>query len=53
MGINDITQSKIVAFAEALDTSPAYLMGWEEEKKTTDNDGLSEEEKAFLEGIIE
>ena len=27
-GINDITQSKIEAFAEALHTTPAYLMGW-------------------------
>ena len=24
----DISQSKIVAFARALSTSPAYLMGW-------------------------
>lgn len=30
MGINDITQSKIVAFAKALDTTPSYLMGWED-----------------------
>lgn len=27
--INDITQSKIVAFADALDTTPAYLTGWD------------------------
>jgi len=27
-GINDIVQSKVIAFAEALDTTPAYLMGW-------------------------
>lgn len=27
-GVNDITQSKIVAFAEALETTTAYLMGW-------------------------
>lgn len=27
--INDITKSKIVAFADALDTTPAYLMGWD------------------------
>lgn len=33
LGINDIPQSKIVKFAEVLDTSTAYLMGWEEEKK--------------------
>lgn len=30
MGINDITQSKVVAFAQALNTTPAYLMGWED-----------------------
>lgn len=29
-GVNDIVQSKIIAFAEALNTTPAYLMGWEE-----------------------
>ena len=27
-GINDITQTKIVEFAKALDTTPSYLMGW-------------------------
>lgn len=30
MGVNDITQSKIIAFAKALKTTPSYLMGWEE-----------------------
>jgi transcriptional regulator with XRE-family HTH domain len=34
-GVNDITQSKIVAFAEALKTTPAYLMGWDEEEPPT------------------
>ena len=29
-GENDITQSKIVAFAKALGVKPTYLMGWEE-----------------------
>lgn len=33
-GKNDIVQSKVVAFAEALDTTPAYLMGWEDEENT-------------------
>ncbi len=28
MGINDISQKKIIAFANALNTTPAYLMGW-------------------------
>ena len=27
-GTNDIVQSKVVEFAKALKTSPAYLMGW-------------------------
>ena len=31
--VNDITQSAVVKFAEVLDTSIAYLMGWEEIKK--------------------
>ena len=28
-GVNDIPQSKIQAFATALQTTPAYLMGWD------------------------
>lgn len=31
-GVNDIVQSKVLAFAEALSTTPAYLMGWEEKQ---------------------
>lgn len=30
-GKADIPQSKIAAFADALETTPAYLMGWEEQ----------------------
>jgi transcriptional regulator with XRE-family HTH domain len=30
-GLADLTQSKIVAFAEVLHTTPRYLMGWTEE----------------------
>lgn len=30
-GTNDIVQSKVVDFANALDTTVAYLMGWEDE----------------------
>lgn len=40
MGINDINQSKIVAFAKALNTTTAYLMGWgdftEDEQKAAE-----------------
>lgn len=28
-GLNNPYQSKIIALAEALDTTPAYLMGWD------------------------
>lgn len=31
MGKSDIPQSKIVKFAEVLGTTPAHLMGWEDE----------------------
>lgn len=33
LGINDIPQSKVVKFAKALNTTPAHLMGWEDEQK--------------------
>jgi len=32
-GVNDIPQSKIKAFAIALDTTPEYLMGWTDKKE--------------------
>ena len=32
LGINDVSQSKVVRFAEALHTTVAYLMDWEETK---------------------
>ena len=45
LGINDVSQTKVVKFAEALNTSVAYLMGWEEqkEKPAVKDDGLSKE----------
>lgn len=36
MGENDIPQSKVEAFAKALDTTPAYLMGWDESREIND-----------------
>lgn len=30
LGINDIPQTKVVKFAEVLETTPAQLMGWQE-----------------------
>lgn len=35
-GINDVSQKNIYKFAEVLNTSIAYLMGWQEEKNATD-----------------
>lgn len=49
MGINDIPQSKIVKFAKALNTTPAYLMGWENEEKSPDELQLTEGKKKWLE----
>ena len=46
----DVSQTRIVQFAEVLGTTVAYLMGWEETKKSaTNNDsGLSEAKKQLL-----
>lgn len=33
LGVNDISQSKIQQLADALQTTPAYLMGWDELQK--------------------
>ena len=51
LGINDIPQSKIVKFADVLDTTPSYLMGWEDEIQETspDKQELTEGEKMVLE----
>lgn len=49
MGINDIPQSKIVMFAKVLDTTPAYLMGWDEKIPSEDKPiTLTEGEKMML-----
>ena len=51
LGINDIPQSKIVQFAQALGTTPAELMGWEEEDKrdSPSETSLTEGEQMWLE----
>ena len=52
MGINDIPQSKIVKFADVLGTTPAHLMGWDdevEENITPEEPQLSEGKKMWLE----
>ena len=47
MGINDIPQSKIVKFAEVLGTTPAHLMGWNDEEETLSPE--DEGEKLWME----
>ena len=37
LGLQNLTQSKIKAIADALDTTPAYIMGWEDEQALPDN----------------
>lgn len=52
LGINDIPQSKIALFAEVLGTTPAHLMGWnEEENKNSPDLILTAEEQVFLEAF--
>lgn len=36
LGLRDINQSKVVAFAQALETTPSYLMGWDDNLKAPD-----------------
>lgn len=49
LGINDIPQSKIVKFAEVLGTTPAYLMGWEDDEPVESTVKLSDGEQQLLE----
>ena len=35
LGINDITQTKVIEFAEVLRVTPAYLMGWDDNEGNT------------------
>lgn len=39
-GINDIVQSKVVEFAAALDTTVAYLMGWDDQTAPKKKSGV-------------
>ena len=46
LGVNDIPLSKVREFARALDTTEAYLMGWEEESSSSFE--LSSDEQKLL-----
>lgn len=56
-GIRDINQSQVVEFAKALDTTPGYLMGWEDAEEPitiaahATEDLTEEEQKEVLEFI--
>lgn len=48
-GENDIPQSKIKAFADALETTPTYLMGWDSENE---DDEYSAKLREFKNNLI-
>ena len=53
LGVNDITQSKVSAIAKALDTTSAYLMGWDDEKPSSVSaEGLSDIKRELIEKIM-
>lgn len=39
---NGMVQSKLVAFANALQTTPAYLLGWDDEDAEKKNDAITD-----------
>lgn len=48
LGLQNLNQSKIKAIADALQTTPSFIMGWTEDKKepTLENeDGLTENQQ--------
>ena len=47
--IANMKRDKIASLASALGTTPAYLMGWEEENTAPEEPKLSEGEKMLLE----
>lgn len=53
MGINDIPQSKVLAFARALETTTAYLMGCDDEEVVVNTDPTSDlSERALRVGYM-
>lgn len=47
-GSVDISQRKLVAFADALDTTPAYLMGWVESPERAFSERLTPDEHQLI-----
>lgn len=54
LGHYNLTQSKIKAIADALETTPAYIMGWEELDESVDLEALRKqvEEAGVLSDLI-
>ncbi len=46
--VTNIPSDRIEAMAKILDTTPEYILGWEDEEKPVTNDGLSEDQKALI-----
>lgn len=54
LGLQNLNQSKIKAIADALQTTPSFIMGWTEDKKerTPENeDGLTENQQYLIDAI--
>ena len=54
LGLQNLNQSKIKAIADALQTTPSFIMGWTEDKKepTLENeDGLTENQQYLIDAI--
>lgn len=50
-GDNDIPLNKVDAFAAALETTRAYIMGWEEQPAAVPSSGVRAESKRFSKGF--
>lgn len=46
--VTNIPSDRIEALAEILDTTPEYILGWEEKEKAVNDDGLSDKHKALI-----
>lgn len=53
LGLRDINQNKIIAFANALNTTPAYLMGWEEPTNKNETTTVTAEDLAEINELYE
>lgn len=54
LGLQNLNQSKIKAIADALQTTPSFIMAWTEDKKepTPENeDGLTENQQYLIDAI--